>query len=313
MPSTAPSLGLIEVFAKVAERGGFTAAARELGVSKATASKQVAELEAQLGVRLFNRSTRSLALTEAGAQALKRAQRILEEADGLCEDAATARQSPRGRLRVAAPLTFGLDYLAPLLPDFLTRYPDLSLDLALDDRRVDLVSDGYDLAVRISELADSSLVARQLAPVRLVPVAAPAFWDAHGRPQRPNDLAALPSFLYLNAAMGDMWRFTHPSGERASVRGQRRLAVNNGAAERPALLAGLGVALLPDMIVWRDVMAGALEIALPDWTSPPLTLHVLTDGRDPPRKVRVFQELMSEAFGGGRAPWLALWRAHEAA
>ncbi|MDX2237498.1 MAG: LysR family transcriptional regulator [Hyphomonadaceae bacterium] len=304
-----PPLDSIAAFAAVAEKGGFTAAARAMGVGKATVSKQVSALEAQLGVRLFHRTTRSLTLTAEGAQALIRAQRILEEAEGLCDDAAAARESPRGRLKIAAPLSFGVDHLAPALPDFLDRYPELAVDLALDDRRADLVGEGFDIAVRISEMPDSSFVVRKLAPVRLLLVASPAFWAAHGRPKRPEDLAALPSLQYANAAFGDVWRFTNAAAEQVRVRAATRVVINNGAAMIPALATGCGVALLPDMIVWRDILEGRLEPALEDWRAVDNALHLLTTGRNPPRKVRVFQDFMVERFGGDRAPWLALWRA----
>lgn len=301
-----PPLDLLIVFARVADRGGFTAAARDLNLSKATVSKQIAELEARLGVQLFHRTTRRLGLTEAGERALVRAQRILEEAEALREEAAEARERPQGRLRIAAPLTFGLEYLAPALPDFFTAFPDIELELSLDDRMIDLIGDRFDAALRISAPADSSFLARRLAPCRPLVVAAPSYWKARGKPAHPDDLSRHACIRYANLPSGVMWRFEGPDGIEAQVRVDGPLSVNNGGAELPVVRAGLGVALLPDFIVWRDIESGALELALNDWRAPELTLHLLTPhGRSPPRRVRAFSDFVHERFGGGRAPWVA--------
>jgi len=299
-------LDLLIVFVRVAEAGGFSAAARNLGLSKATVSKQIAELEQRLGVQMFHRTTRRLALTEAGQRALERATRILEEAEALAEEASESRELAHGRLRIAAPLTFGLDYLAPALPDFLTAYPDIKLELELDDRIVDLIDGRIDAALRISAMLDSSFLARQLAPVRLVVVAAPTYWRARGKPERPEDLSSHACFRYSNQPSGLIWRFAHRDSREAHVKVDGPLTVNNGAAEMPVLRAGFGVALLPDFIVWRDIEAGTLEPVLMDWRSPSLTLHLLTPhGRAQPRRLRAFSDFVFELYGGGRAPWIS--------
>lgn len=304
-----PPLELLTVFARVAEKGGFTAAAREMNLSKATVSKQIAELEQRLGVQLFHRTTRRLALTEAGERALARATRILEEAEALAEEASEARDRPQGRLRIAAPLTFGLEYLAHAIPDFLIAYPDIALELSLDDRMIDLIGERIDAALRISELTDSSFLARRLAPVQLLVAAAPAYWKKHGKPSRPEDLAHHACFRYANLPSGATWRFIKDK-EEVQVRIDGPLCVNNGAAEMPAMRAGLGVALLPDFMLWRDVEAGALEVAMSDWVAPQLTLHLLTPhGRAQPRRLRAFSDFVHERYGGGRAPWLGCAKA----
>ena len=300
------SLDLFVVFARVAESGSFSKAARDLGLSKATVSNRVAELEAGLGVALVARTTRRAALTEAGEATLVRAQRIIEEAEAARDEAVEARSTPKGRLRVSAPITFGLRYLAALLPEFLAAYPDIDLDLALTDKKVDLIGDGYDAAVRIGELEDSSLMARKLAPVRGHIVAAPAYWAARGKPQRPEDLARHVCFTYANVANATLWRFETAAGERASVRVGSRFGYDNADVIEPAVCAGLGLALLPDFIAWRDIAAGRLEVALEAWTGGERWLHLLTPpGRGAPKKLRAFSDFMHDHFGGGRAPWVA--------
>ena len=298
-------LDLFAAFAAVAERGGFTAAARDLDSSKATVSKQVAELERRLGVMLFARTTRKLALTEAGETVLRRARRMIEEAEAAVEEAAEGRSALSGRLRIAAPLTFATRWLAPVLPDFLAAHPDVQLELDLDDRRTDLIADGFDAALRVSMLEDSSLTARQLTPVRLHVVASPAYWAARGRPARPEDLALHACFRYANLPTGSLWRFRAADGAEARVRVTGPLCVNNGDAELPALRAGLGVARLPDFIVQPDLDAGFLETALDAWSAEPLVLHLLTPpGRGASRRMRAFSDFLADRFGGGRAPWL---------
>ncbi len=298
-------LDLFAAFAAVAERGGFTAAARDLDSSKATVSKQVAELERRLGVMLFARTTRKLALTEAGETVLRRARRMIEEAEAAVEEAAEGRSALSGRLRIAAPLTFATRWLAPVLPDFLAAHPDVQLELDLDDRRTDLIADGFDAALRVSMLEDSSLTARQLTPVRLHVVASPAYWAARGRPARPEDLALHACFRYANLPTGSLWRFRAADGAEARVRVTGPLCVNNGDAELPALRAGLGVARLPDFIVQPDLDAGVLETALDAWSAEPLVLHLLTPpGRGASRRMRAFSDFLADRFGGGRAPWL---------
>lgn len=301
-----PSLELLTVFAAVAERGGFTAAAKALGVSKATVSKAVTELERQLGVSLFNRTTRRLSLTSAGSRAFERVGRILTEADALAEEAAETGQSPRGRLRLAAPLTFATRWLGPVLPEFLTAYPEVSLELTLSDRRIDLIGEGLDAALRISDLPDSSLTARQLAPVSQRVVAAPAYWARRGVPRIPQELSTHTCFRYANLPTAGVWRFFGPKGEDVRVQVSGPLCVDNGDVELPALIAGLGVAQLPDFYVHHAIAAGQLTPVLTDWRGPNLVLHLLSPpGRSQTRTLRALSDFLHLHFGGGRAPWLA--------
>lgn len=302
---SAISLDLFAVFARVAETGSFSRAARDLGLSKATVSKRVAELEAAFGVGLVARTTRRASLTEAGERTLVHAQRILEEAEAARDEALEARASPRGRLKVAAPITFGLRYLAPILPEFLAAYPDIQLDISLGDKVVDLIGEGFDAAVRIGTMEDSSLVARKLAPVRAYVIATPAYWDAHGRPKRPEDLAGHRCFSYSNLPNAATWRFETARGQRASVRIESVVNYDNADLVEPAICAGLGVAQQPDFICWRDLESGRLESVLDEWIGIELWLHVLTPpGRGAPKKMRAFSDFMFDHFGGGKAAWV---------
>jgi DNA-binding transcriptional LysR family regulator len=302
-----PTLDLLATFARVAEKDGFSRAARDLGLSKATISKQIAALERDLGVRLFHRTTRKLTLTEAGRRAHLRAQRIMEELDAIREEAGEARTSPRGRLRIAAPMTFTSAWLAPALPAFLAAYPDIQLELALDDRRIDLIAEGFDEALRVSSMPDSSLSARVLAPIKTYVVASPRYWDARGRPTHPADLALHACFRYTNLPTAGVWRFIGADGGDAKVTVDGPLCVNNGAVELPSLIAGLGVARLPDFIIAQAVASGALEAVLPDWTSEPIWLHLLSaSGRTQTRKLKAFSDFLHEHFSADRAPWRQL-------
>ncbi len=301
------SLDLFAVFVRVAEAGSFSMAARELGVSKATVSKRVAELEADLGVALLARTTRRTHLTEAGRRVLQRALRIVAEAQAAREEASDARTEPRGLLKVAAPTSFGIGYIGPIVAEFMGLYPEIDIDLSLSDLAVDLIADGYDIAVRIGAMPDSSLVARKLSPARRLLVASPAYLSARGRPTRPEDLSAHACFLYAHQPGAPFWRFAGPDGAKANVRVEPRLRYDNGDVIHAAVLAGQGLALQPDFLIWRDVAAGRLEIVLADWVLEPLSLHLLTPpGRVAPRKVRVFSDFVADRFGGARAPWLAL-------
>ena len=308
MPPVTPSgvsLDLFAIFARLAESGSFSQAARDLAMSKATISKRIAELEAGLGVTLLSRTTRRASLTEAGEQVLRRAQRILEEAEGAVDEAREVGALARGRLKIAAPLGFGLRYLAPALPDFFTAYPDIALEISFDDRTIDLVAGGFDAALRIGAMPDSSLTARKFAPVSIHLVAAPAYWATRGKPNHPDDLAKHACIRYANEGSGRIWRFTDVTGTTVAVRVDGPLCVNNGDVEMPTLCAGFGVARLPDFLIWPEVKAGRLETALEAWRGAPMHLHLLTPpGRTQPRRLRAFSDFLYGLFGGGRAPWL---------
>lgn len=300
------SLDCYLAFAQVAETGSFSTAARELGVSKATISKQIAALEAALGVSLLARTTRRLGLTEAGEHVQEQARMMLVAAEAAQELAANSREQPRGRLRISAPVSWSIRYLKPVLPQFLHQFPDIRLDLSLEDRAVDLIGEGFDLAIRIRHLQDSAYLARQLAPVRHHIVAAPAYLKEHGTPTHPSRLSDHACLQYANLATGQTWRFIRTTGESADVRIEGRAISNNFDVFEDLLLTGAGIALAPDFLCWQGLKTGGLVPVLCDWTVPDLTLHVLTPpGRTLSRKVRVMSDFLHSHFGGGRAPWLA--------
>lgn len=260
-----PDLEGLAIFAKVVETRSFAAAAAELTLSKATVSKAVSRIEARLGARLINRTSRRLALTDAGRQLAGRAAHILAEGEA-AEDAALAQATvPRGLVRLAAPMSFGLLNVAPLLPEFLATFPEVSIDLHLSDAMVDLVGGGFDAAIRIAVLPDSSLVVRRLCEMPRYLVGAPAYLNTHGRPKHPLHLAQHRCIGYSYATATEVWRFSK-EGKSASVRPSGPLRVNNGDAMMPALIAGTGLGILPEFILRDALAAKELERLLPDWS-----------------------------------------------
>lgn len=293
------------VFAKVAELGGFTAAADALGLSKSVVSRQVSALEDQLGVRLLNRTTRRISLTEAGAVVFERASRIVAEAQEAAEDATCVEGAARGQLRINAPMTFGIRQLGPVMPEFMARYPEINVDLVLNDRRVDLIEEGFDVSLRISALTDSSLIARQLAPVERYIVGAPSYFEKHGVPKRPADLAAHDFMLYTLLARPNQLEMENERGEKEQAALKGRFLCNNADAMFAMMLGGTGLTLSPDFIVHEHLKSGALVRVMEDWTVPPLTLHAIyPHARHLAAKVRAFVDFTVEKFGPGKAPWV---------
>ena len=275
-----PDLEAWAIFAAVVEHRSFSAAAEAIGLSKATVSKAVARLEAQIGQSLFHRTSRRLALTEAGRPLAEHARRILAEATAAEEAAHDAAHAPAGRIRVAAPMSFGVTSVAPLLATFLAEHPAIEIDLSLSDARVDIVAEGFDIALRIADLPDSSLRARRLCGIGVHIVASPAYLAAHGEPHHPGELGEHRLLGYSNVS--GPWHFRRPGGAEVAVRAAGPLSANSGDALVPALLAGLGIARLPGFIVGPHLHTGALVGILPDWTPPPIGLHLLT----PPSPLR---------------------------
>ena len=296
--SKLPDFEGLAMFAKVAEERSFAGAARALGVSVATVSRGVARLEERLGARLLNRTSRQLALTGFGqtiAESASRIYRAAEEAEGAAREL-SAR--PRGLVRLAVPMSFGLRWVAPLLPEFFRRFPEVAVDLHLSDATVDLVADGFDAALRIGVLQDSSLVARRLCPVSRMIVASPAYLAQHGEPKHPAELASHACLGYAYRARSDVWRFRHSSGEEANAQPQGPLRVTNADALIPTVLAGLAICELPEFIAAEYIRSGQVQRILQDWQIPLGGLYFVTpSARSKPAKVEAlgnfFVEMLS--------------------
>jgi DNA-binding transcriptional LysR family regulator len=293
-----PDFEGLAIFAKVVEVRSFTAAAAELKLSKATVSKAVGRIEARLRTRLINRTSRRLALTDAGRQLADRAAHILAEGEA-AEAAALAQATlPRGLVRLAGPMSFGVLRVAPLLPEFLAAYPEVSIDLHLSDAMVDLIGEGFDAAIRIAVLPDSSLVARRLCEMQRYLVGSPAYLNEHGRPKHPLGLGEHSCIGYGYTTTTETWRFTK-GGKSATVRPSGPLRVNNGDAMMPALIAGVGLGILPEFILYDALAAGRLERLLPDWSLPAGAVYWVTPPGGPrPKRLEVLADFLVENLGG---------------
>jgi DNA-binding transcriptional LysR family regulator len=288
----------LALFARVVEAGSFSGAARDLGLSKSAVSKRLARLEERLGVRLLHRTTRRLSLSEAGRTLYDHARQAVAAAQAGEEAVARLQERPRGVLTVNAPVSFGSLHLAPVISRFLNRYPEVSVDMTVDDRVLDLVESGFDVAVRIAELPESSLIARRLAPARHVVCAAPAYLERFGEPRDPADLAHHNCLTYAYSRQGPEWPFDGPGGPE-TVRVGGNLQVNHGDGLRAAAVAGLGVALLPTFIVGDDLRAGRLQPLLPAYRTRELSIYaVYPERRHLPAKVRAFVDFLVETFAG---------------
>ena len=283
----------IQAFVAVADAGGLSPAAGRLGVSKSIVSRRLARLEKSLGATLLTRNTRGAALTEAGATFREHAARIAAEADA-ARDALSPTGSVRGRLRVALPLSFGATHFAPVLAQLAARYPELEIQASFSDRLVDLVSEGFDAAIRLGMLDDSNLVARRIAPFGGKLVASPDYLVKHGAPHDVDELLEHATINRIN----DEWPLMH-DGERITVHPRNtRFTADNGAALVPAVLAGLGIALMPNFLVNEHLLSGALVEVMPDYPMPEAGVYVVRPpGGSAPCKVRVLIDIMVERFG----------------
>jgi len=296
-------LGAIPVFVAVVENGGFSAAARKLGISKSAVSKRINHLEDHLGVRLLHRTTRKLSLTEAGERYLEHAAEALAAANQ-AEDAVTELQGePQGQLRINAPMSFGRLHVAPLIPKFLKRYPKLQIDLVMDDRKVDLVAEGFDLSIRGGILPDSTLIARKLAPIHQVLCASPEYIERHGLPGTPEELTGHNCVLFSLSSDANKWTLIDADGSQ-SVLVSGSYQVNNSEALLEALRAGVGIGRLPTFVAGPDLKTGRLVKLFESWRIPDFTMYAVFPEREYlPAKVRVFLDFAIEYFGGDQPYW----------
>jgi DNA-binding transcriptional LysR family regulator len=288
------------VFARVVEERSFSGAARKLGMSKSAVSKHVTKLEDNLGIRLLNRTTRRLSLTDAGSTFYQHCARVVEEIETAEHALTDLRGTPRGTLRISAPLTFGQMYLPQLVTDFMEKYPGLHVDIHLADHMVDLVAEGIDMAIRITRLKDSSLIARKLADFNGHVVASPGYLAEYGEPKTPQELAEHRTISYTNVPSPNIWDFEGPDGQ-VSVRVNPVMSCNNGEFTSVAAIRGLGIAREPEFIVAEALSEGRLVRILHDYD--PLSsggiYAVYPERRHLPSKVRVFIDFLVDKFKGG--------------
>lgn len=288
------------IFARVAEVRSFSLAARRLNLSKSVVSKHVSKLEKSLGARLLNRTTRSLSLTEIGAAFYEHCARIVEEAEKAELVVGNFGSGPRGLIKVNASVEFGAVHVAPALPVFLAKYPEVSIDMTLSDRFVDLAEEGYDVSIRTAwrDELGPNLVARELAPIHRKACATPDYFDRHGIPQVPNDLINHNCLIYTRGgADGQWWRFMGPAGE-ISVPVSGNLRLNDNEALWRAVLGGVGVALLPTFLIGEDLQRGALQATLTDYTALERSVYaVYLPSRNLSPKVRAFIDFLIARFG----------------
>jgi len=289
----------MRTFVAVVETGGITGAAERLGIAKSAVSRRLADLEERLSVQLFRRTTRRMSLTDTGQDFYERCLRILADTDEAELAVSQAHATLRGRLRVAVPLSFGVGHLAPAMDAFLRAHPQVAFDLDLNDRQVDLLAEGFDLAVRIADLQDSSLIARRLAPIRHVVCASPAYLAEHGSPRSPGELATHACLVYANAPTPGLWQYRDAAGREGRVQVRARVQANNGECLRQAAEDGHGIVMEPSFILYQAIEAGRLVPILTDYRWPTLNAHaVYPRTRHLSQRVRSFVDFLAERFAG---------------
>lgn len=286
----------MRIFVRVTEMGSFSAVAQQMNVARSVVTRQVAALEAHLGAKLLARSTRRLSLTSAGTAYLERCREILSLVEAAESDLSEGQQAPRGQIRLTLPLSFGIHPMMPMIGEFMRANPEVSVELDFNDRRVNLIEGGYDLAIRIADRLDPGDVARKIGSSQGVIAASPAYLARHGRPEHPKDLSGHECFGYLLAAHSS-WSFMI-DGEKQWFPISGRLQANNGDALLVAAIQGLGITRSPSFIAEQALRAGKLEILLRDFPTPELGIYALFPGnRYVPRRVRALVEFLAERIG----------------
>jgi DNA-binding transcriptional LysR family regulator len=296
-------LQAMRVFTTVVDTGSFARAAEQLHLSATAASRHVAELEKHLGAQLLQRSTRRINLTEIGANYYDRCRSILADVEEAEAQAATSESQPRGMLRISLPTSFGLQYIAPAIPEFCKRYPDLQLELSFSDRIVDLIEEGIDMAVRITGDLKTNLVARRLAEVQLVCCASPAYLEQYGTPQHPEDLRHHNCLTYSYSASINIWKFER-DGREYHIPVKGRIGTNSGEMSRLAAVNGLGIDMLPTFMICEELRSGKLVPILQDYPMPPIHVYaVYLPGARRAARIKAMVEHLWEVMGQGNPPW----------
>ena len=287
----------MEAFATVVDQGGFTDAAKKMGISKSAVSKHISSLEARLGARLLNRTTGRVSPTEIGLAYYDRARRVLSDAGEADALVASMQSAPAGLLRLSVATDFGVNHLSPILGDFLQQFPDITVNMVLNNRYVELISEGFDMAIRMGDLEDSSLRARKLTETQMRMIAAPSYFEKHGRPTRLDDLNSHKLLHYSNQASGNAWKITAPSGEERQIRSAGWLSVNDGQSLLNACIAGLGIAYLPSFLYANAMEQGQVVDVMPDLPIERTGIYaVYPPGRFTQPKVRAFIDFLVAHF-----------------
>ncbi|GAB4065141.1 LysR family transcriptional regulator [Ancylobacter sonchi] len=296
-----------QVFVAIVARGGFGRAAAELGMSPANVSRHVQQLEASLGTRLLERTSRRLALTDSGRDVYERARRVLDDIADLEGNFADPDRAARGRLRINAPMTFGLSWLAPLLPEFAARHPAIELDIHYNDRVIEMTEEAFDVALRISPAGPESQVSRKVASTGMLLCAAPSLLARTGNTENIETLRSLPRVGYQFSDTGNLWSLLAPDGSRQEVDTPCAVICANGFGMKAAVLRGEGVALLPDFLVHRELASGEIVQCLPTCRSEAMDIRIVYAGRRHlARPARLFIDFIVERFR--RPPWEAMRR-----
>ncbi|WP_424933889.1 LysR family transcriptional regulator [Amaricoccus macauensis] len=292
-------LAEMEAFVTVVDAGGFTEAARKLEVSKSAISKSVSALEGRLGVRLLNRTTRRVNPTDVGLAYYDRARAVIRDARDADSMVTAMQDMPKGSLRISVPVSFGIGGFSKVIAGFLAAYPEVEIDMVLDDRFVELVAEGYDLAIRIGTLADSSLKARKIAEARIHLVASPEYLAAHGTPITIEALNQHDLLHYSYLSTGNFWRLRSSSGQERQIRAGGRLTVNNANSLRKAAETGIGIAWIPNFALGDSLTSGRLVEILPETASEPFGVYaVYPPGPFPQPKLRALIDYLVEHYRG---------------
>lgn len=287
----------MEAFASVVDLGGFTDAARKLGLSKSAISKHVSSLEARLGARLLNRTTRRVSPTEIGLAYYDKARQVLDNASEADAMVTSMQSEPKGSLRLSANADFGVNHISKALGQFLNRYPEINVNMVLGNRNVDLLSEGFDLAIRIGDMEDSTLRTRKLAETNMRIIGSPSYFQENGTPMRIDDLSQHKLLHFSNQSSGNVWKLTAPSGEKRMIRAGGSLTVNDGQSLLQAAEDGLGIAYLPSYLYHEAVEEGRLMIVMPDLPIDTLGIHlVYPPGLYTQPKLRAFIDFLVEHF-----------------